>query len=375
MRPLVLLLALSLTACPTPPADDDDVSPPPLDDDDSGGDDDASGDDDDATGDDDDATGDDDDATEPPCPDGLICIEESPYYDTNTSVGAASSWDSYGCAPSTDESGPEVVYRVELAQRSFVSAVVRDMAGDVDIDVHILGSLDPDDCIDRGHWQASATLSSGTYYIVADTWVGGDAVDHSGAYTLAVTTWPLPLVDCSMETGGSIDRIGDGGNALAMPATGPIVLEAHLVTVDDGYGTEGAGPWPSSITEGIPDHYVTSEAATGYVMRRTQTWAPQENSNYGQAAHYSKLPTLDESWYVNMMWSSRPAAGTRMILTDGSGHAVVVSAGFETGPGNLAHIGGTTEEVHHFFGTGHLDELTLGFALESALPLGPVECF
>ena len=347
-----LLTAFLLGCPPAAPTDDDDVSPPPLDDDDSG---------------------DDDDTTEPPCPDGLVCVEGSPFYDTNDTTGGDSLWDSYGCSPGTDESGPEVVYRLELSQPAFVTAVVRDMTGDVDIDVHLLGSLDPDDCIDRGHWQASADLDAGTYYVVADTWVGGDGTEYSGAYTLALSAWTPPLVDCSMQT-GSIDRIGDGGTPLPMPATGPIVLEAHLVTVDDGYGTAGSGPWPATITEGIPDHYLTSEAATGWVMHRTQSWAPQENSNFGQAAHYSKLPNPDEGWYVNMMWSSRPAAGTRMLLTDTSGRAAVVSAGFETGPGNLAHVGGTTEEVHHWFGTGHLDELTLGFAVDSTLPLGPVEC-
>jgi hypothetical protein len=374
MRCLTLLPLALLLACPTiAPSDNGSVTPPPLDDDDATGDDDDTGDDD--SGDDDvgdDDSGDDDDSTEPPCPDGVICIDGSPYYDTNDTTNAPSVWDAYGCS-STDESGPEVVYELVLEQPAFVTAVVRGMGADVDIDVHLLGSLDPTDCIDRGHWQASADLEAGTYYVVADSWVDGEGAVYSGAYTLALSAWSPPLVDCSMLT-DSISRIGDGGSSLPMPATGPIVSEAHLVTVDDGYGTDGSGPWPSTITEGVPEHYVTSEALTGFVMHRDQTWAPQENSSFGQAAYYSKLPTADEAWYVNMMWSSRPDAGTRMILMDGSGRAAVVAAGYETGPGNLDHVGGTVEEVHHWFGTGHLDELTLGFAVDTTLPLGPVEC-
>jgi hypothetical protein len=175
--------------------------------------------------------------------------------------------------------------------------------------------------------------------------------------------------------GGSIDRIGDGGVPLAMPATGPIVMEAHLVTVDDGYGTSGEDPWPEGITEGIRDHYRTSEAATGFVMHRGEPWAPEENSNFGQAAHYAKLPLVDEGWYVNMMWTPRPDDGARMILVHPTtGRAVVLAAGYETGPGNLDWVGGTIEEAHHYLGTTHGSELTLGFAVDQSLPLGPVEC-
>ena len=379
MRSHILLLVALLLGCPTiAPSDDDDVTPPGLDDDDSAGDDDDTVGDDDDSGDDDDAgdddtAGDDDDSTEPPCPDDIICIDGSPFYDDNNTTAETSQWDSYGCSPGTDESGPEVVYRLVLPQPAFVTAVVRGMSGDTDIDVHLLGSLDPADCIDRGHWQASADLDAGTYYVVADTYVSGDGTVNEGVYTLAVSAWTPPLVDCTMQT-GTIDRIGDGGAPLAMPATGAIVLEAHLVTVDDGYGTDGSGPWPATITESVPEHYLTSEALTGFVMHRTQTWAPQESSQFGQSASYSKLPTEDEAWYVNMMWSSRPAGGTRMILTDASGRAAVVAAGYETGPGDLSRVGGTVEEVHHWFGTGHLDELTLGFAVDQTLPLGPVVC-
>ena len=47
-----------------------------------------------------------------------------------------------------------------------------------------------------------------------------------------------------------------------------------------------------------------------------------------------------------------------LILSGAS--AVVVAAGYETGPGNLSHVGGTPEETHFYLGTGHLDEMTLG---------------
>ena len=173
---------------------------------------------------------------------------------------------------------------------------------------------------------------------------------------------------------GWLDRVGDDDQYLEMPATGPIVLEAHLVTVEDGYGTSSSGDWPQTITESLDVHYRGSQDLTSFVMDRGQSWAPQEGCEYGQGSYGAKLPVEDEAWYVNMYWADRPDAGTRMILQDDEGRAVVVAAGYETGPGNLDHIGGTTEEVHHYLGTGHGSTLTLGFAVDQTLPLGPIDC-
>jgi len=32
------------------------------------------------------------------------------------------------------------------------------------------------------------------------------------------------------------------------------------------------------------------------------------------------------------------------------------------------------EEIHHYMGTGHGDTLTVGFAVDQTLPLGPIVC-
>ena len=76
-----------------------------------------------------------------------------------------------------------------------------------------------------------------------------------------------------------------------------------------------------------------------------------------------------------MYWRDRPAGGTRMIVKNpGNGRAVVVSAGWETGPGSNTAIAGVTEEVHHWLGTQHRDTLQIGFAVDDTLPLGPIDC-
>jgi len=114
-------------------------------------------------------------------------------------------------------------------------------------------------------------------------------------------------------------------------------------------------------------------------MYRTQQWAPLEGGSFYGAGigDPSAFPALDEGWYVNMYWTSaaRPAKGTRMILKDPNGNrAVVVAAGYETGPGNLSYVGGTPEESHFYMGTTHLDTMTLGIATDQGLPLGPRLC-
>jgi hypothetical protein len=152
-----------------------------------------------------------------------------------------------------------------------------------------------------------------------------------------------------------------------------MVLEAHLVTQEE------PAPYPSTSTEELEAHYLLSQERTGFVMFRSQKWAPLEGGSFYGAGigRPSLLPVLDEAWYVNMYWTSesRPARGTRMILRlPDSNRAVVVAAGHETGPGNLANIGGTPEETHYYLGTQHKSVLSLGIAADQSLPFGPRDC-
>ena len=308
---------------------------------------------------------------EPTCPPEVICVDSFPFTHTdNTALSGHDGFDSYSCKPETDESGPEVLYQVTVPTDGFLSAAVYDESG-VDIDVHILSVLDPDACLARGHHHASVDVSVGTYYVVADTFVS-DGTDLSGSYEIDIGFTQPSHGPCELEV-GIMKRVGDGGDHLAMPATGPMVMEAHLVTQEE------PAPFPSTSTEELVEHYLLSQSVTGFVMYRQQHWAPLEGGSFYGAGigPASLLPVVDEGWYVNMYWASanRPPRGTRMILKDpDSGRAVVVSAGHETGPGNLANIGGTGEETHHYLGTGHKSVLTLGIAVDQDLPFGPRTC-
>lgn len=121
-----------------------------------------------------------------PCPPGLICVDSFPYVDDNSTTGAPSQVDAYGCAPDTDEGGPELVYQVTLAEEGVLVGGLSDLPAGVDVDVHILDALDPDACVDRGHWDAAALLPAGVYYVVVDSWVDASGAALDGDYTLTL---------------------------------------------------------------------------------------------------------------------------------------------------------------------------------------------
>ena len=120
-----------------------------------------------------------------------ILIETSPYVDNNdTSKNIQSLFDYYSCAPNTNESGPEICYKLVTEKSGDILVNVVDGVG-VDIDVHILDGTSSSDCLDRGHHSAAVfNVPAGTYYIVADSWVGSDGTVYDGAYTLTVEFIP-----------------------------------------------------------------------------------------------------------------------------------------------------------------------------------------
>ncbi|MEZ4323369.1 MAG: murein L,D-transpeptidase catalytic domain family protein [Myxococcota bacterium] len=118
------------------------------------------------------------------CPAGMVCVDSFPYVESNTTTGGQAQLNGYSCAPSTNEAGSEVVYRVEVDEPGFLAVTLWGMPGGVDIDAHLLGSLDSGDCIDRGHWDSGALLQPGTYYVIADSWTDTAGMAHSGAYSI-----------------------------------------------------------------------------------------------------------------------------------------------------------------------------------------------
>ncbi len=114
------------------------------------------------------------------------CIEVFPAQVRGTTVGGVSERDRYACAPETDESGPERVYRVVLSEPGFLVARLAEQSEGVDVDVHILQQEGAESCLDRGHFAAGAYLEAGEYWLVADSWVNELGEVMSGEFELSV---------------------------------------------------------------------------------------------------------------------------------------------------------------------------------------------
>ncbi|HOX44334.1 MAG TPA: hypothetical protein PK668_12095 [Myxococcota bacterium] len=312
-------------------------------------------------------------AVQPTCPvSPCKVIDAFPYQDSDTTLGAPlDAFDGYACAAGVGEAGPEQVYYFELVEPGSLIAMLDD--GEevgADTDLHLLSAYDPQACLARGHKGLSRHLQPGAYFLVVDSWSDAAGVSHEGPYTLYahLLTAASP---CAM-LGEPVARIGEA-EPLAMPATGKVVKEAHLVTSQEF--TDGS--WPQSFTDGIQAHYALSEAASGYAMDRTEPWCPccEPSNEYGQGSS-ARPPPEAEAFYVCMRWATAPPRGQRYLVFDGrTGRAVVAAAGYENGPGDLANLGGAIEEVHDHLGTGHLSVLTYGVAADQALPYGPIDCY
>jgi hypothetical protein len=302
----------------------------------------------------------------------------------DTSDSTRDSFDRYSCAPGTNEAGPEDIYEIHVDAEGWLNIQVDD-GGNVDVDLHLLDALDDDACLDRDDASIRYRVSPGTYFLAVDSYVSSSYGQRDGPYVLRVDFEPLPasgdacaMIEQQLQMFWSSCAVPDcsrqsGKSYLSLPTTGPVVKEAHLVTENEPFPSG----WPGSFTDGIQRHYQLSQDATGYDMSRTEPWAPagEGGSRYGQGSTGGVLPVEDEAWYITMYWRQRPAKGTRMIVTNpDNGRAVVASAGWETGPGSNTAVAGVSEEIHHYLGTGHLDDLTIGFAADDSLPLGPIDC-
>lgn len=296
--------------------------------------------------------------------------------------------DTYACAPEIREAGPELHYTLQVPARGVLRLSLVEVAEGADVDLHVLS---PDGaCLGRGHQSVRLVVEPGPLSVVVDSFTDADGVSHPGAFTLdARLVEPLGEGHCAFEPlelpmrwracAEGIDCFeNEAGVHLRTPVVGPVVKEAHLVTVEDVTG--GALPedgWPSSKREGLEAHAGYTEAATGYEMDRVEPWAPEGEggSRWGQAAYSRPLPVVDEAWYVTLNWRTRPRPGTRMLITNPqNGRAAVAVAGYETGPGAPSAVAGVSEEIHHHLGTGHRDVLQVGFAFDQTLPPGPIEC-
>ena len=103
----------------------------------------------------------------------------------DTATSTSRTIDAYACG-TQNESGPERFYRVEVTAPGRLVASVLSQNG-VDADVHILsGSPTAAACVARDNRTASADVTAGTFYVVADSFVDGAGAEQAGEYLVAI---------------------------------------------------------------------------------------------------------------------------------------------------------------------------------------------
>jgi len=130
------------------------------------------------------------DCTQQPSPTplpGSSCSEAIPITCNSVYSGNTTNYpmniETYSCTSWT-ESGPEIIYELNLdTDYTSISATLSDLS--TDLDIFVLASCDPDDCVSFGDYAAHLTgspIQHGIYYYIVDGYNG-----DSGSYTLELS--------------------------------------------------------------------------------------------------------------------------------------------------------------------------------------------
>lgn len=143
-------------------------------------------------------------------------------------TGGPTALDAYACRPWA-ETGPEHVYRLEVAEELDFWAGLRDLAPDLDLDLFLLDDCDTDACLIGENTELGARLAPGTYWLIVDG-APGPGVVTAGAYTLALET-RYPGVAPQICAGGVAEPLActvGGGIARSGTLFGqPDLLRSH----------------------------------------------------------------------------------------------------------------------------------------------------
>jgi hypothetical protein len=110
----------------------------------------------------------------------------------DTTMSLSSLANSYlPCAPTTPESGHEIVYTLTPAVAGTLTLTLDDVPGDsVDIDVQLLSAARPDACLARDNVTLSAQVMAGVpLWISVDSFFDG-SMSLEGPYTLTIDFVP-----------------------------------------------------------------------------------------------------------------------------------------------------------------------------------------
>ena len=134
-------------------------------------------------------------------PDSLTITIGSATTLSDSTLGRANVITGYPCAP-WSETGPELVYRVDIAAPMQLHARLQIADPLVDLDLFLLGDCDSDSCLVGANTEFTAELEAGIHYLVVD-----GANGAAGLFDLVLTSRPLGLPDSICEPGGATEVV------------------------------------------------------------------------------------------------------------------------------------------------------------------------
>lgn len=187
-----------------------------------------------------------------------IVIDRIPYAADGVTAGATERRvRSYDCAPEVPEEGPEVVYRVNLAEPALLAIGIADDLAIGDVDVHVMRAPfgDGTGCIARDDDALVVDVGAPSVWIAVDTF--GVDVNGGGFYHLTVDAPrstacldnPIPACqagDAPDVNGVPIEPPGEDGCPPGMARAGDVCIdrwEAALILVETPDFPRGWSPY------------------------------------------------------------------------------------------------------------------------------------
>ncbi len=214
-----------------------------------------------------------------------IVIDMLPFqFSGDTTAAPADIADVYAnCAPDTDESGGEFVFRIMLEEPTLLNIQVDDVSGDdVDIDIHLLDGPTASSCIARDNRQLVLNLSAGEHWITADTWVDGTGRAMAGPFQLSVKAdsgasncGVNPISSCQdgnapLVNGVPTEAPGQGGCAAGMVSVDTFCIdryEAMLVKVEANGDHSPWSPYLNPANESVLAMSVAGVVPQGHISQ------------------------------------------------------------------------------------------------------------
>lgn len=140
-----------------------------------------------------------------------------PYEDIRFTAGSASdAIDRYSCAPTTDESGPEMLYHFYTPTGGRLRATVSDDEG-IDVDLHVMTAATGATCLVRDDTEVDVEVPRGHVWLSLDTYTA--AREFPGPYLLNATfDGDIEPIDPPEDTGDDTEVETDVPEDTDIPA-------------------------------------------------------------------------------------------------------------------------------------------------------------